>query len=121
LGFLECGVLPTGWNLPCIKDALKGTAFDHIDEMLLRLYYIYERSPKKCRELEEIVTHLKECLSTGEGRLSKLIAMYNIVNGTEYFLTGYFVQTHFPYSSNHGFNYTIPFARTNCFRLLFHL
>ena len=45
-----------------IKDALKGTSFDFIDEMLLRLYYIYEKSPKKCRELEEIVTELRGCL-----------------------------------------------------------
>ena len=29
-----------------IKDALKGTYFDGIDDMLLRLYYIYEESPK---------------------------------------------------------------------------
>lgn len=29
-----------------VKDALKGTSFDLIDEMLLRLYYIYEKSPK---------------------------------------------------------------------------
>ena len=35
-----------------VKDALKGTRFDLIDEMLLRLYYLYEKSPKKCRELE---------------------------------------------------------------------
>ena len=53
-----------------IKDALKGTAFDHIDEMLLLLYYIYKRSPKECRELEEI-THLKGCL-TGEGGIKRL-------------------------------------------------
>ena len=38
-----------------IKDALKGTYFDEIDEMLLRLYYIYNRSPKKCSELNDIV------------------------------------------------------------------
>jgi len=43
----------------------------------------------------------------------KLITMYNIVNGTVYFPTGYFVQSHFPYSSSHVFNYTRPFARTN--------
>ena len=29
-----------------IRDALKGSFFDSIDEMLLRLYYIYEKSPK---------------------------------------------------------------------------
>ncbi len=34
---------------------MKGTLFDLIDNIiLLRLYYIYEKSPKKCRELEEI-------------------------------------------------------------------
>ena len=46
-----------------VKDALKSTAFDSIDDLLLRLYYLYEKSPKKCRELEDIVTDLKECLS----------------------------------------------------------
>ena len=46
-------------------------------------------------------------------KLLKLITMYNIVNGTVYFPNGYFVQSHFPYSSNHVFNYTRPFARTN--------
>ena len=50
-----------------IKDALKATYFDKIDEMLLRLYLLYEKSPKKCRELEEIICHLKECLSITKG------------------------------------------------------
>ena len=50
-----------------IKDTLKGTSFDQIDEMLLRLYYIYERSPKKCRQLEKIITHLKGYPSIDEG------------------------------------------------------
>ena len=45
-----------------IKDALKGTCFDLVDEMLLRLYYLYEKSPKKCRELEDIIVVLKDCL-----------------------------------------------------------
>ena len=34
--------------------------FKDIDEMLLRLYYLYEKSPKKCRELEDVVSELKE-------------------------------------------------------------
>lgn len=34
---------------------------DLIDDMLLRLYYVYEKLPKKCRELEGIITVLKEC------------------------------------------------------------
>lgn len=46
-----------------VKDALKGTAFDVIEEFLLRLYYLYEKSPKKCRELEEIIQDLRECMS----------------------------------------------------------
>ena len=44
-----------------IKDPLKRTSFDIIDDMLLRLYYIYDKSPKKCRELEGIVSDLKDC------------------------------------------------------------
>ena len=43
-----------------VKDALKGTTFDLIDEMLLRLYYIYEKFPKKCRELDDVVLELKK-------------------------------------------------------------
>ena len=44
-----------------IKDALRDSCFDLIDDMLLRLYYLYEKSPKKCRELESIITDLREC------------------------------------------------------------
>ena len=47
---------------PPIKDALSGTLFDSIDNMLLRLYYLYEKSPKKCIELESVCADLKECL-----------------------------------------------------------
>ena len=46
-----------------VKDALKATAFASIDDLLLRLYYLYEKSPKKCRELEDIITDLKECFN----------------------------------------------------------
>ena len=46
-----------------VKDALKGTAFDAIDDMLLKLYYLYEKSPKKCRELEEVISDLKNCIA----------------------------------------------------------
>ncbi|CAB3993296.1 zinc finger 862-like [Paramuricea clavata] len=49
-----------------IKDALRGTFFDSIDEMLLRLYYVYEKSPKKCIELESLCADLKECLEFDE-------------------------------------------------------
>lgn len=39
-----------------VKDALKTTCFDLMDDnILLRLYYLYEKSPKKCRELQGII------------------------------------------------------------------
>ena len=50
-----------------IKGALKGSTFDLIDELLLQLYYLYERSPKRCRELEDIIADLKLCFSFDDG------------------------------------------------------
>ncbi|KAL5466909.1 hypothetical protein EMCRGX_G031068 [Ephydatia muelleri] len=47
-------------ELAC-KDALCSDLFTVIDEMLLRLYYIYEKSPQICRELTDIADDLKEC------------------------------------------------------------
>lgn len=38
-------------NPLAIKDAQNGTAFELIDEMLLRLHYLYEKSPKKCEDI----------------------------------------------------------------------
>ena len=35
--------------------------------MLLRLYYLYEKSPKKCRELSELINDLKEVYEFPEG------------------------------------------------------
>ena len=49
-----------------VKDALKGTFFKEIDELLLQVYYVYEKSPKKCHELKEIVDNLKQCLTDTE-------------------------------------------------------
>ena len=37
-----------------INDALSGTVFDDIDEMLLRIYYLYQKAPRKHRELRKI-------------------------------------------------------------------
>ena len=39
-----------------VKDALKQTHFEQSDDMLLQLHVLYESSPKKCHEIEEIVT-----------------------------------------------------------------
>ena len=43
-----------------VKD---GTAFDAIDDMLLKLYYLYEKSPKMCRELKEVISDLQNCMT----------------------------------------------------------
>ena len=50
-----------------MQDALKDSVLEEINEMLLRLYYLYETSPQKCRELEEIIHDLKGCLEFDEG------------------------------------------------------
>ncbi len=46
-------------ELAC-KDGLKGTLFKTIEEMLLRIYFLYEKSPKKARELGVVVEELKQ-------------------------------------------------------------
>ena len=46
-----------------VKDSFKNTSFDQIDDMLLKLYDLYEKSPKKCRQLEDIIIDLRGCLA----------------------------------------------------------
>ena len=45
-------------ELAC-KDAFSSQLFHDVEEMLLRLYYLYEKSAKKCCELEDVVVNLK--------------------------------------------------------------
>ena len=52
-----------------IKDALKSTYFSTIDEVLLRVYYLYKNSTKKCRELEEVIQSLKSCFIESESEM----------------------------------------------------
>lgn len=49
-----------------LKDALHGTLFSTIDDILLRMYYLYTKAPKKCRELEIVVMELGACLDMSE-------------------------------------------------------
>ena len=49
------------------KDALSSPLFKTIKEMLLRLYYLYEKSPKKTRELLLIVEKLKHVFEMPQG------------------------------------------------------
>lgn len=62
-------------ELAC-KDAFSSQLFKDIVEMLLRLYYLYSKSPKKSRELAEIVEDLKEIweFPSGGGTLPILTA-----------------------------------------------
>ena len=53
-----------------IKDALKSTFFSTIDDLLLRLYIIYEKSPKKCRVLNDIMEELNITVT-------KLVVMFS--------------------------------------------
>ena len=53
-------------ELAC-KDALTSCLFRDIDEMLLRLYHVYEKSPKKCRELSDLIDDLREVFEYPEG------------------------------------------------------
>lgn len=45
------------------KNGLISNLFKEIEEMLLRLYYLYEKSPKKTCELASIVEDLKEAFN----------------------------------------------------------
>ena len=53
-------------ELAC-KDGIKSRLFKDIEQLLLRLYYLYEKSPKKTRELEGIVEDLKEVFELPRG------------------------------------------------------
>ena len=49
-----------------LKDALKATYFSTLEEMLMRMYYLYAKAPKKFRELEEVISSLARCLDLSE-------------------------------------------------------
>ena len=50
-----------------LKDALSNTYFKEVDELLLRLYYLYENSPKRLRGLYELHTAYKQTFVFEEG------------------------------------------------------
>ena len=50
-----------------LKDALRGTVFDDVDDVLLRLYYQYENSPKKLRQLRDLHRIYGESFEFEEG------------------------------------------------------
>ena len=50
-----------------LKDALAGTVFADVDELILRMYYLYKRSPKKLRQLKELVDIYEDSFEFVEG------------------------------------------------------
>ena len=53
-------------ELAC-KNGVCSQLMNDLTEILMRLYYLYSKSPKKSRELACIVEHLKEVYSIPEG------------------------------------------------------
>lgn len=53
-------------ELAC-KDSFVSEVFTSITEMLLRLYYLYSKSPKKLRELSDVVSDLGEVFELPKG------------------------------------------------------
>ena len=49
------------------KDSFSSGLFTSISDMLLRLYYLYSKSPKKIRELTDIISDLREVYEFGKG------------------------------------------------------
>ena len=43
-----------------LKDSLGKTAFSEVDELILQMYYLYEKSPKKLQQLKELVNVCEE-------------------------------------------------------------
>jgi len=50
-----------------LKDTFSGTYFIEIDDCLLKLYYLYEKSPKRLRSLQELSNIYKDSLEFVEG------------------------------------------------------
>ena len=53
-------------ELAC-KNSFISDLFKNISDMLLRLYYVYSKSPKKLRELAEVVSDLRQVFEFCEG------------------------------------------------------
>ena len=62
------------------KNVLNSNLFKDVDEMLLRLFYLYEESPKKMRELEEIVKELREVYEFPKGGIRPFRSQGSTIN-----------------------------------------
>ena len=50
-----------------LSDALKTTEFQEVDDMLLKMYLLYKKAPKKIRQLEELHNLYQETMEFDEG------------------------------------------------------
>ena len=50
-----------------MKGSLKGTSFDDVDELILRIYYLYKLSLEKLRQLKELAEIYSESFEFVEG------------------------------------------------------
>ena len=71
-----------------IKDAFKGTFFSEIDTMLLKLYYLYKKSPKRLRELKKFGEIFEKVVPT-PSRLSGTRWIARKVRSMEIILANY--------------------------------
>ena len=49
-----------------VKDALRKTYIDEVSSMLINLYYVYEKSPKRLRELRSVGEVMEESINEPE-------------------------------------------------------
>lgn len=61
-----------------MKDALQHTCFDSVDDMLLRLYDLYENSPKKLRQLRDLHSLHGQTFEFDEGGIRPKRACGNV-------------------------------------------
>ena len=61
LGFIGDGAMHTVLELAC-KDAFSSPLFVCVEEMLLRLYYLYEKSPKSAVSWKALHKNYSKCM-----------------------------------------------------------
>ena len=62
---IDCEWLTFGWCVAhlfelALKDSLGKTAFSEVDELILCIYYLYKKLPKKLQQLRELVNVCEE-------------------------------------------------------------
>ena len=53
-------------------------AFGLVNELLLRLYYLYEKSPRRCRELEDIITSGSRWVAHKQNAMKRVLSKFGI-------------------------------------------